>query len=98
MRGIESQAMVLCASNADHTQVELIKPPVTPPPSFERCQVVDGLPTNQQEGAKIGERIFFGEGYEGEPDKELNPKKKIFEGLKPVPAALFSKTPCRVVS
>merc|ERR1712108_129303 len=24
MRGIESQAMVLCASNADHTQVELI--------------------------------------------------------------------------
>lgn len=62
MRGIESQAMVLCASNADHTQVELIKPP---------------------EGAKIGERIFFGEGYEGEPDKELNPKKKIFEGLKP---------------
>jgi tRNA-binding EMAP/Myf-like protein len=28
MRGIESQAMVLCASNAEHTQVELIKPPV----------------------------------------------------------------------
>jgi methionine--tRNA ligase beta chain len=61
MRGIESQAMVLCASNADHTAVELIKPPAE---------------------AKIGERIYF-EGYEGEPDKELNPKKKIFEGLKP---------------
>jgi len=37
----------------------------------------------QKEGAKIGEKIFF-EGYEGEPDKELNPKKKIFESLKPV--------------
>lgn len=35
MRGIESQAMVLCASNADHTQVELIKPPVTSPPLSE---------------------------------------------------------------
>lgn len=61
MRGIESQAMVLCASSTDHTAVELIQPP---------------------EGAKIGEKIFF-EGYEGEPDKELNPKKKIFESLKP---------------
>ncbi len=36
-----------------------------------------------QEGAKVGDRIFF-PGYEGEPEKELNPKKKIFETLKPV--------------
>lgn len=27
MRGIKSHAMVLCASNADHTKVELLAPP-----------------------------------------------------------------------
>ena len=32
MKGIESQAMVLCASNADHSQVELLVPP-------EGCEV-----------------------------------------------------------
>lgn len=34
------------------------------------------------EGAQIGERVTF-EGYSGEPDEQLNPKKKIFEQVHP---------------
>ncbi|KAG6741540.1 hypothetical protein POTOM_054802 [Populus tomentosa] len=59
MRGIKSQAMVLAASNSDHTKVEL----VDPPPS-----------------AVVGERVTF-QGFEGEPDDVLNPKKKVWETL-----------------
>jgi methionyl-tRNA synthetase len=54
MRGVLSQAMVLCASDDGHTRVELIKPP---------------------EGSVVGERVTFA-GYAGEPDAQLNPKKK----------------------
>jgi len=59
MRGIKSYAMVLCASNADHTKVELLVPP---------------------EGSQPGDKVYF-EGFEGEPDAQLNPKKKVFESL-----------------
>jgi len=60
-KGVQSAAMVIAASNADHTKVELVDPP---------------------EGSKIGERVTFA-GYDGEPEQVLNPKKKIFEQLKP---------------
>jgi len=61
IKEVLSQAMVLCASNADHTKVEMLIPP---------------------EGANVGERVVF-PGYEDDPDEQLNPKKKIFENLKP---------------
>jgi len=61
MRGVKSEAMVLAASNTDHTQVELL----TPPP-----------------GSKIGERVFV-DGFPGEADAELNPKKKVWETVQP---------------
>lgn len=61
LRGVESCGMVLAASNADHTQVELVDPPA---------------------GAQVGERVTFA-GFPGEPDAQLNPKKKIFEDVKP---------------
>ncbi|KAJ3300623.1 hypothetical protein HK104_009280 [Borealophlyctis nickersoniae] len=61
MRGIKSHAMVLCASNADHTKVEFLVPPP---------------------GSVPGDRVFF-EGHEGEPDEQLNPKKKVFETVQP---------------
>ena len=61
MRGLSSEAMVLCASNADHTKVDFVKPP---------------------SGAQIGERVAF-EGFEGEPEKVLNPKKKQLEKVLP---------------
>jgi len=61
LRGILSEGMVLAASNADHTQVELLNPP---------------------SDAKPGERVVF-DGYSGEPDKELNPKQKVWEAIQP---------------
>ncbi|XP_078459181.1 aminoacyl tRNA synthase complex-interacting multifunctional protein 1 isoform X1 [Lampetra fluviatilis] len=59
MRGVLSQAMVMCASSPD--KVEILDPPA---------------------GAVPGDRITF-KGYPGEPDKELNPKKKIWEQVQP---------------
>ena len=59
MRGILSEAMVMCASTPD--KVELIQPP---------------------ESAKPGDRLVF-DNYPGEPDSQLNPKKKIWEQVSP---------------
>ncbi|XP_053317505.1 aminoacyl tRNA synthase complex-interacting multifunctional protein 1 isoform X2 [Spea bombifrons] len=59
MRGILSQAMVMCASSPD--KVEILDPP---------------------SGAVPGDRITF-QGFPGEPDKELNPKKKTWEQIQP---------------
>ncbi|KAM9819943.1 aminoacyl tRNA synthase complex-interacting multifunctional protein 1-like isoform X1 [Syngnathus typhle] len=59
MRGVTSQAMVMCASSPD--KVEILDPP---------------------SGAVPGERITF-QNFSGEPDKELNPKKKVWEQIQP---------------
>ncbi|KAK9354494.1 hypothetical protein V1523DRAFT_407763 [Lipomyces doorenjongii] len=59
MRGIKSEAMVLCAANEE--KVELTIPP---------------------SGSKAGDKVFF-EGFDGTPQQQLNPKKKIFETLQP---------------
>ncbi|XP_061736308.1 aminoacyl tRNA synthase complex-interacting multifunctional protein 1-like [Nerophis ophidion] len=59
MRGVISQAMVMCASSPD--KVEILDPPG---------------------GAVPGERVTFN-GFPGEPDKELNPKKKVWEQIQP---------------
>uniref|UniRef100_A0A667XL28 Aminoacyl tRNA synthetase complex interacting multifunctional protein 1a n=1 Tax=Myripristis murdjan TaxID=586833 RepID=A0A667XL28_9TELE len=59
MRGVVSQAMVMCASSPD--KVEILDPP---------------------SGAMPGERVTF-QGFPGEPDKELNPKKKVWEQIQP---------------
>lgn len=59
MRGILSEAMVMCASTPD--KVELIQPP---------------------ENVKPGDRVVF-DNYPGEPDAQLNPKKKIWEQVAP---------------
>ncbi|KAM5193247.1 aminoacyl tRNA synthase complex-interacting multifunctional protein 1 isoform 2-T3 [Mantella aurantiaca] len=59
MRGVLSQAMVMCASSPE--KVEILDPP---------------------SGAVPGDRITF-EGFPGEPDKELNPKKKTWEQIQP---------------
>ncbi|CAN3363561.1 tRNA-aminoacylation cofactor Arc1p [Diutina catenulata] len=37
---------------------------------------------NPPEGSKPGDKIFF-EGYDAEPEKQLNPKKKIWEAVQP---------------
>lgn len=59
MRGILSEAMVMCASTPD--KVELL-----------------GTPSN----VKPGDRVVF-DNYPGEPDEQLNPKKKIWEQVAP---------------
>ena len=59
MRGVTSEAMVLCASTQEKVEV-LIPPP----------------------GSCPGDRITV-EGYPGDPDPVLNPKKKIFETVAP---------------
>lgn len=61
MRGVESQAMLMCASIDEPRQVEPLSPP---------------------EGSSVGNVVFI-EGYEGKPDDELKPKKKIWEKLQP---------------
>ncbi|XP_046314949.1 aminoacyl tRNA synthase complex-interacting multifunctional protein 1 isoform X1 [Marmota monax] len=59
MRGVLSQAMVMCASSPE--KVEILDPP---------------------NGSVPGDRITF-DPFPGEPDKELNPKKKIWEQIQP---------------
>uniref|UniRef100_A0A672KRT2 Aminoacyl tRNA synthase complex-interacting multifunctional protein 1-like n=2 Tax=Sinocyclocheilus grahami TaxID=75366 RepID=A0A672KRT2_SINGR len=59
MRGVLSQAMVMCASSPE--KVEILDPP---------------------SGAMAGDRVTF-QGFPGEPDKELNPKKKVWEQVQP---------------
>ncbi|XP_048387869.1 aminoacyl tRNA synthase complex-interacting multifunctional protein 1a isoform X1 [Stegostoma tigrinum] len=59
MRGVVSQAMVMCASSPE--KVEILDPPS------------DAVP---------GDRVTF-EGYPGDPDKELNPKKKVWDQIQP---------------
>jgi hypothetical protein len=39
-------------------------------------------------GAAVGERVGV-EGFAGEPDEQLNPKKKVFEAVSPELSSLF---------
>ncbi|KAK8922747.1 hypothetical protein H634G_00839 [Metarhizium anisopliae BRIP 53293] len=69
MRGIKSCAMVLAASpKVKEGEVDEDKGPV---------ELV--VPP---EGSKAGDRVFF-EGWAGEPEGVLNPKKKIWETFQP---------------
>lgn len=69
MRGVKSCAMVLAASpKIKEGEVDDHKGPV---------ELV-----NPPADAKAGERVFF-EGWRGDPEKVLNPKKKIWEMFQP---------------
>ncbi|KAH7068837.1 hypothetical protein BKA63DRAFT_421980 [Paraphoma chrysanthemicola] len=68
MRGVKSCAMVLAASPKVAEGEDSHKGPV---------ELV-----KPPEGAKAGDRIYF-EGWEGEPEAVLNPKKKIWETIQP---------------
>jgi aminoacyl tRNA synthase complex-interacting multifunctional protein 1 len=68
MRGVKSCAMVLAASPKVTEGEDAHKGPV---------ELV-----NPPEGAKAGDRIYF-EGWEGEPEGVLNPKKKVWEMIQP---------------
>lgn len=61
MRGVKSEAMIMCASVEEPRMVEPLFPP---------------------EGSSIGQSVFI-DGYQGKPDEELKPKKKIWEKLQP---------------
>lgn len=64
MRGIKSAAMVLAASPRDEGTDGGHKGPV---------ELV-----NPPEGAQAGDRVYF-EGWQGEPEAQLNPKKKVWD-------------------
>ncbi|RDW80482.1 hypothetical protein BP5796_05180 [Coleophoma crateriformis] len=69
MRGIKSCAMVLAASpRLKEGEADDHKGPV---------ELV-----TPPEGSKAGERVFF-EGWKGEPEGILNPKKKVWEMIQP---------------
>ncbi|OCL13846.1 multisynthetase complex auxiliary component p43 [Glonium stellatum] len=68
MRGIKSAAMVLAASPRVAEGEDSHKGPV---------ELV-----NPPADSKAGDRVFF-EGWEGEPDGVLNPKKKVWETIQP---------------
>jgi aminoacyl tRNA synthase complex-interacting multifunctional protein 1 len=68
MRGVKSCAMVLAASPKVVEGEDAHKGPV---------ELVNPPPE-----AKAGERIYF-EGWEGEPEGVLNPKKKVWEMIQP---------------
>ena len=59
MRGVTSEAMVMCASSPE--KVEILLPP---------------------KGAVPGDRVVC-QGFPGEPEPQLNPKKKVFEEVAP---------------
>lgn len=68
MRGVKSCAMVLAAS-----------------PRVAEGEDSHGGPVelvSPPADAKAGDRVFF-EGWEGEPEGQLNPKKKIWEAIQP---------------
>ena len=69
MRGVKSAAMVLAAS-----------PHLKEGEESKHAGPVELV--SPPEGAKVGERVCF-EGWEGEPEGVLNPKKKVWEGLQP---------------
>jgi len=68
MRGIKSCAMVLAAS------------PKVPPGGDDHKGPVELV--SPPADAPAGERVYF-EGWEGEPEPVLNPKKKIWETMQP---------------
>ena len=65
MRGIKSAAMVLAASPR-------------PTPGAEDAHAGPVELVNPPPEADAGERVFF-EGWEGEPEAQLNPKKKVWD-------------------
>lgn len=69
MRGIKSAAMVLAAS-----------PRLKEGEEDNHSGPVELV--NPPEGAVAGERVFF-EGWKGEPEGQLNPKKKVWESIQP---------------
>lgn len=72
--GFMSTGMVVCAGNADHTQVELMRPPEG------RGDLSHFL------GSVVGERIkVLGkeELFADEAQAVLNPKKKVWENVMP---------------
>lgn len=68
MRGIKSCAMVFCAS----TRAKEGEDP--------HGGTVELLKV--PEGANVGDKVYV-EGFDGEPEAQLNPKKKVFETVQP---------------
>lgn len=79
MRGVLSEAMVMCASTPE--KVEILSPPEGAVPgdrvSFEK------FPGESSKMAQYEPLILFLILFSGTPDAQLNPKKKIWEQIAP---------------
>ena len=64
MRGVKSAGMVLCASNADHTQVELVRPPEGAAPG-ERVQLPGFAAEEPAGGNQVGKKKMWESVSEG---------------------------------
>lgn len=69
MRGVKSAAMVLAASSRERKNQD-----------GNQAGLVELV--KPPESAKAGERVYV-EGWQGEPERVLNPKKKIWESIQP---------------
>ena len=71
MRGVKSAGMVLCASNADHTQVELVRPPEGAAPG-ERIELPGFASEEPATGNVVGKKKMWeavSEGLRTTPDR-----------------------------
>jgi len=78
MRGISSEAMVMCASSPEKVEI------LDPPPG---CMVGERVVCAGYEGEwainRDGGGLMLMYISSGEPDGQLNPKKKVFENVQP---------------
>ena len=78
MRGVESQAMVLCANNEDGSLVELVQPPAGSKPG-DRVFL---------EGDENGKYFILDHVQSnsdlGTPDAQLQSKEKVWETIQPL--------------
>lgn len=81
MRGIKSEAMVLCASGSPSGSLS-DSPSDSPSNGSSKEEIVEFV--NPPAGSKPGDRIFFESFGHVVPEPILSPKKKVWETLQPL--------------
>lgn len=77
IKGITSYGMLLCASNADHTEVRQLSHPHL---TVYHCYLSQVVPLDPPAGAKVGELVMF-EGHASEPAEAGNRASKAYSKI-----------------